>query len=90
MVTDGCRNNAMQAQLDFFEHTIHLLNELTNERLLLHVYEYHHFLIEYARNNQLRPNLAVELVWRAHLLSPVEYAKVRIAFSHSKLGIPTY
>ena len=69
-----------QAQIAFFERAIPLLQHATDESLLDHVHAYHAFLLGRARDDQLWPSFEVEVVWRAHLLSPIEYAEVSHRF----------
>ena len=64
-----------QAQINFFERAISFLQRETDETLLHHVHAYHAFLLGRARDKTLQPSFAVEVVWRAHLLSPIDYAE---------------
>ena len=73
-----------QAQVGFFERAIPFLRRATDESLLEHVHAYHAFLLGRARDEELQPSFEVEVVWRAHLLSPIEYAEVS-AFTTSEL-----
>ncbi len=65
-----------QAQIDFFQRAISFLQRETDETLLQYVHAYHAFLLGRARDKTLQPSFAVEVVWRAHLLSPIDYAEV--------------
>jgi len=63
------------AQVGFFERALPFLQNVTDERLLEHVHAYHEFLLARAQAEHLQPSFEAEVVWRAHLLSPVDYAK---------------
>jgi hypothetical protein len=69
----------------FFGRAIAILDTTTDEQLRGCAIEYHQLLLDVIRakgaegaSNQRQatvPSLEVELIWRAHLLSPVDYAR---------------
>jgi hypothetical protein len=68
-------------QLQFFSCALQFLEETSDAELADCVREYHHFLkLQSAVSNAgrevagSRPSFGVEVVWRAHLLSPVAYS----------------
>ena len=67
-------------QLLFFQRALQFLGTASDGLLHDCAREYHHFLLETIHSEgpgwkQLVPSFEVELVWRAHLLSPADYAK---------------
>ena len=61
-------------QLRFFEQALEFLSRASDDELRSYVDEYRSFLIRSAKGAG-NPSFEVEVVWRAHLLSPVAYAK---------------
>jgi hypothetical protein len=61
-------------QLGFFEQALEFLSRASDDELRSYVGEYRSFLIQSAKGAG-NPSFGVEVVWRAHLLSPVAYAK---------------